>query len=231
MSVDAALKIFILAGVKTRSSAFHAFEERLYQAMESRGIQAQIELLFPYGDADRALLRQLIEVRTDLSSIIKNAGFSGRSVWSKIEPFMNNSKLLFIGHSGGGVAAYQLARRLMERNKNMDSKIIQIGSPRTKIQPELQDRVAYFHSVDGNGRYKDPITKLGSWGGWSVASSKLPVVKWDSFKYAPSHIEGVETIGGHADYFRHTEEFTDEQTRCNLDKIIHKIEAWLLEWL
>lgn len=231
MSGNTALKIFILAGVKTRSSAFHAFEERLYERLERKGLQAQIELLFPYGDADRALLRQLYEVRTDLSAALKNAGFSGRSVWEKIEPFVNDPKLLFIGHSGGGVAAYQLARKLMEENKVLDSKVIQIGSPRTRIQPELQQRVAYFHSIDGLGRYKDPITKLGSWGGWSRCSAKLPIVKWDSYKYAPGHIEGIDTIGGHADYFRHTPEFTDEQTRCNLDKTVNKIESWLLEWL
>jgi len=228
---QSSLKVFLLAGVKTSPSAFHALQQRLQQKLQEKGVTPDIELLFPYGEMERNLLLQLMEVRADLSSYAYNAGIGGRKVWNRIEPHASVQKLLMIGHSGGGVAAYQIARKIYEEKLPIDIKVIQIGSPKTRIIPPLQEKVSYIHSIDENGKFKDPITKLGSWGGWTVRQDQLPIPQWDSKKYAPGRIIGVNTIGGHADYFRHTSPFTDELSTCNLDKTLLRIDGCLNEWL
>lgn len=231
MQASQSLKIFLLAGVKTTPSAFHALEQALVHHLHQKGITPDIELLFPYGEAERSLMRQLYEVRADLSRRAKLAGYGGRKVWERISSYGTVPKLLFIGHSGGGVAAYQIARKLHEDQLPINAKVVQIGSPKTKIIPQLKERVGYIHSIDNNGKVKDPISRLGSWGGWSSFTPKRPLPHWDSQKYAPGFIEGIHTIGGHADYFRKSEQFSDEHRACNLDKTMTSLDAYLKEWL
>lgn len=231
MQASQSLKVFLLAGVKTSPSAFHALEQRLQQKLIEKGIAPDIEMLFPYGEMDRNLLLQLFEVRADLSHYTFDAGIGGRKVWNRIKDYYHEQKLLMIGHSGGGVAAYQIARKIYQDNYPINTKVIQIGSPKTRIIPQLRERVSYIHSIDEQGKTKDPITKLGSWGGWSVEYRGMPVPRWDARKYAPGRILGVNTLGGHADYFRHSTQFTDELSNCNLDKTLGRIDSCLNEWL
>lgn len=231
MQASQSLKIFLLAGVKTSPSAFHALEHALVNNLQQKGITPDIELLFPYGDAERSLMRQLYEVRADLSRKAKLAGYGGRKVWERINSSCEVPKLLLIGHSGGGVAAYQIARKLHEDQLPIDSKVVQIGSPKTRIIPQLKERVGYIHSIDNDGKVKDPISRLGSWGGWSYITPEIPLPHWDSQKYAPGYIEGIRTLGGHADYFRQSEQFSDEHRACNLDKTMSSLNAYLKEWL
>lgn len=234
MQAGQSLKVFLLAGVKTSPSAFHTLEQRLQQKLGERGFKASIEMLFPYGQMERNLLLQVFEVRADLSFYAYRGGIGGRKVWSKIQDHEDEQKLLMIGHSGGGVAAYQIARKIYEDKFPLNTKVIQIGSPKTRIIPALKDKVGYIHSIDEQGNFKDPITKLGTWGGWSLQSmqrQRLPVPRWDTRKYAPGTILGVNTMGGHADYFRHSLQFTDELSHCNLDKTLSRIDSCLNEWL
>jgi len=231
MQASQSLKVFLLAGVKTSPSAFHTLQQRLQQKLHEKGITPDIEMLFPYGEMERNLLLQLIEVRADLSAYAYNAGIGGRKVWKRIEPHAQANKLLMIGHSGGGVAAYQIARKIYEDRLPINTKVIQIGSPKTRIIPQLKQNVSYIHSIDENGNFKDPVTKLGSWGGWTIRQELLPMPQWEPKKYAPGKILGVNTIGGHADYFRHTSSFTDELSSCNLDKTLERIDGCLNEWL
>ncbi|MCM3633796.1 MULTISPECIES: hypothetical protein [Paenibacillus] len=231
MQASQSLKVFLLAGVKTSPSAFHTLQQRLQHKLQEKGITPDIEMLFPYGEMERNLLLQLMEVRADLSTYAYNAGIGGRKVWKRIEPYTDSRKLLLIGHSGGGVAAYQIARKIYEDRLPIETKVIQVGSPKTRIIPPLKQNVSYIHSVDEDGKYKDPITKLGSWGGWTIRQDRLPMPQWDTKKYAPGMIVGVNTIGGHADYFRHTTPFTDELSSCNLDKTLQRIDGCLNDWL
>lgn len=231
MQADQTLKIFLLAGVKTKPSAFYALEQALLHNLHQKGITSDIELLFPYGDAERSLMRQLYEVRADLSRHAKLAGYGGRSVWERISSHREVPKLLFIGHSGGGVAAYQIARKLHEDQLPINAKVVQIGSPKTRIIPQLKERVGYIHSINDKGKMKDPISRLGSWGGWSSFTAKTPLPYWNAQKYAPGFIEGIQTVGGHADYFRESEQYSDEHRTCNLDKTMTSLNAYLKEWL
>lgn len=231
MQASQSLKIFLLAGVKTFPTAFNALEDALVQYMYNKNITPDIECLFPYGDAERSLMRQLYEVRADLSRRAKLAGYGGRKVWDKINEHIQLPQLLLIGHSGGGVAAYQIAKKLFEDQINITTRVVQIGSPKTRIIPQLKQSVGYIHSVDAAGQMKDPVSKLGSWGGWNTLNDSFPIPIWDAHKFAPGYIEGVPTLGGHADYFRKGEQFRDELHVCNLDKTMTSVTGYLNEWL
>jgi hypothetical protein len=228
-AASSALHVYLLAGVKTMESAFAACRHKLDAHLRSEGVDASIHVLFPYGDASRNVFRQVLEVRTDLSNRMRAGRIGGRKVLKHIKDSFRGERMLLIGHSGGGAAAYQAAKLLEEDGIVKDFRIVQVGSPRTPIVPRLQERVCYFHSVDSSGKQNDPITKIGSWGGWSRNERSVP--RWNRYKYAPGYVEGIPTVGGHADYFRHTHPFVDTNSVCNLDKTMDRMLTWLKGWL
>ncbi|MHA7967466.1 hypothetical protein ACX93W_25420 [Paenibacillus sp. CAU 1782] len=223
------INVYLLAGVKTANSCFTACKKMLEDQLEQDGRQGKVQVLFPYGDYSRNLVKQVLEVRSDLYGGSKGERVGGRQAAREIKQTLGGSEqVLLIGHSGGGAAAYQAARLLEQEGLN-NFRVVQIGSPKTPIEPRLQNKVSYFHSVDGSGKTSDPISFIGTWGGWILSRGVVPV--WNSFKYAPGYMEGIPTIGGHADYFRHTEPFLDTESRCNLDKTMERVQGWLKGWL
>ncbi|MFD0588900.1 hypothetical protein ACFQZE_12935 [Paenibacillus sp. GCM10027627] len=223
------LQVYLLAGVKTTTCSFNACKARLEEQLSSEGIDPIIQVLFPYGDSSRSLVRQVLEVKSDLSNRMRSGKIGGKKAWTQIKQTILPERMLLIGHSGGGAAAYQAAKLMEEEGVARDFRVVQVGSPRTPIHPRLQGRVSYFHSIDNMGKMNDPISRIGSWGGWSRTGRSLP--RWNSYKYAPGYVEGIPTVGGHADYFRNTEPFFDLESVCNLDKTIGRMRAWLKGWL
>lgn len=223
------LHVYLLAGVKTSKCNFNTCQKKLDEQLRSDGLEPIIHVLFPYGDASRNLLRQVLEVKSDLSNRMTAGRIGGRHVLDQIKRTFRGQRMLMIGHSGGGVAAYQAAKMVIEHGIMNDFRIVQIGSPRMPIDPQLQDRVSYFHSIDGRGKLNDPISRIGSWGGWCRAGRTVP--RWNRLKYAPGYVEGIPTVGGHADYFRDTDPYFDTDAVCNLDKTISRVHAWLKGWL
>src|SRR5690606_30285923 len=124
MQAGQRIKVFLLAGIKTSPSAFHVLQQRLQQRIEDKGYTADIEMLFPYGEMERNVVLQVMEVRADLSRYVYRGGIGSRKVWNRVERHGKEQKLLLIGHSGGGVAAYQIARRLYKDKLPVDSKVI-----------------------------------------------------------------------------------------------------------
>lgn len=222
------LNVYLLAGVKTHTSSFNACRQKMDQLLRSDGIEPIIHVIFPYGDATRSLVRQVLEVRSDLSNRLRAGRIGGRYALKRIKETYRGQRLLVIGHSGGGAAAYQAAKMLHEDGAAKDFRIVQIGSPRTPIDPRIRDRVSYFHSIDSVGKLNDPISRIGSWGGWS-RSGRMP--RWNRLKYAPGYVEGIPTVGGHADYFRDAAPFIDTDSICNLDKTISRVREWLKGWV
>ncbi|MFD1954177.1 hypothetical protein ACFSL6_08320 [Paenibacillus thailandensis] len=219
------IRIYLLAGVATSPTIFTVCIDKLEKLFKDDGLEPVIDTIFPYGDASRRLYRQVLEVGSDIPRRVKLARVGGREALRSIKPACNGEPLLLIGHSGGGAAAYQAARMLYEQAGVDNFRVVQIGSPRIPIDPRLKDKVSYFHAVDEKGKPVDPITRIGSWGGFT-ASRKLAVPMWNRMKYAPGHIEGIRTIGGHADYFRHMAPYIDQQSICNLDKTIGRVHNW-----
>jgi len=226
---DTKLHVYLLAGIKTSESAFHTCRDRLQTSLSSMGMEPAIHILFPYGDSKRNVLKQIIEVRMDLSTRRRAGEIGGRKALNDIKKSLGGRRVLLLGHSGGGIAAYHAARYMKQEDMVDDFRIVQIGSPRMKISQELRDKISYFHSIDQQGMMNDPVTRIGSWGGWSWSKGKLP--SWNDSKHAPGYVEGVSTVGGHADYFRHTEPFIDQESVCNLDKTMNRVDAWLSQWL
>lgn len=220
------IRIYLLAGVATSPTLFTECKAKLEQLFRLEDVEPIIDTIFPYGDASRSLYKQIIEVGSDLPRRIKLGRVGGRKALHAIKQTFRGEPLILIGHSGGGAAAYQAARMLYDQGAVRNFRVIQIGAPRMPIEPRFKDKVSYFHAVNDQGESVDPITKIGSWGGIS-ASRKLAVPFWNRMKYAPGYIEGIRTIGGHADYFRHLDPFIDQQSVCNLDKMIGRMHNWL----
>lgn len=224
------LDIYLIAGVATALSSFFECRKKLERLFAQDGKQTTIHVLFPYGDYTRNVWRQIWEVRSDFNSWLLPWRIGGRAAAEAVRASRQAEQVLMIGHSGGGVAAYQAARLLL-RNGDIEGgnlRIAQIGSPKIPIEPHLRDRVAYFHAVDGDGRLSDPVSRIGSWGGWSAGKRSLP--RWNRRKYAPGLVKGITVIGGHENYFRHTAPYVDGQSVCNLDKTVEGIYSWLKGW-
>jgi hypothetical protein len=223
------LNIYLLAGVATSSSIFTECQNKLEKLFRMKDVDPDIQVIFPYGDASRSLMRQVLEVRSDLSNRLSAGRIGGGKALTQIKDTLRGERVLLIGHSGGGAAAYQAAKLLYDREEIEDFRIVQVGSPKTPIEPRLQEKVSYFHSVNHEGKPNDPISRIGTWGGWSQSRYALP--QWNRRKYAPGYVEGISTIGGHADYFRHTHPYTDHESICNLDKTLGRVSEWLKGWV
>lgn len=226
---ESTMSIYLLAGVATSNSIFTECKLKLEQLFQSRGVEPDIHVIFPYGDASRSLVRQVLEVKSDLSNRMTAGRVGGQNALRQIKQTLKSERMLLIGHSGGGAAAYQAAKLLHDEGEAKDFRIVQVGSPRTPIDPKLQDKVSYFHSVDSLGKLNDPISRIGSWGGWSRKGFSMP--QWNRLKYAPGYVEGIKIIGRHADYFRHTSPFLDQEEVCNLDKTLDHMREWLKGWV
>lgn len=125
-----------------------------------------------------------------------------------------------MGHSGGGVAGIHAAELLRLEGIPVE-RVIQIGSPRCRIPLEWQKATSYVFAVNARGKIADPITRLGSWGGWELSGRGVPL--WNPVKYAPAHRVALPLIGGHPDYFRSREPFLDEQGVSNLEHVLRVI--------
>jgi|HigsolmetaAR203D_1030402.scaffolds.fasta_scaffold07342_2 hypothetical protein len=136
--------------------------------------------------------------------------------------------VVLIGHSGGGVAAYHAGRRLLAEGAVRDLRIVQIGSPKVRIHPALRHRTAYFYAADERGRIRDPITRLGTWGGIRRAAAGIPV--WDSRRWAPGHIAPIAIDGGHKDYFVHGPSAAPERP-TNMERTAAAVMDWLVRSL
>jgi hypothetical protein len=216
--------IYLLAGVATRPGFFTDCERRLTELCSEQGWAGSgIHILYPYGDYSRSLARQIHEVRRDLLRRRKRY-IGGTAAAGEVRTAASGRQIVLIGHSGGGVAAYHAGRLLLEEGVVPDCRIVQIGSPRVRIAEEHRDKVSYFYAVNGEGKRNDRVTRLGSWGGFRRSSYGVPV--WDSYRYAPGHIDAIPVVGGHADYFRGCAPFVHEDV-TNLQRTIGSVWQWL----
>ncbi|TMV53086.1 hypothetical protein FE783_02565 [Paenibacillus mesophilus] len=224
--------IFAAAGVYTSPTFMEDILAAAVQLLEhnTRLQVARSGLSFPYGDWSCGLLKQIRQVRRDMS--IRRGAFErsigGRSLIGSFGDLSGVDALLLIGHSGGGVAAVHAASLLGARLPGLDVHIVQIGCPRSAVPPELQARVRYLYAVHpATGAAKDPICRIGSWGGWE--RSGLGVPRWNPLKLAPGLRAPVPIIGGHADYFRDRPPFRNEDGRTNLELVNELLLAGLID--
>ncbi|AGA57128.1 hypothetical protein Theco_0941 [Thermobacillus composti KWC4] len=272
--MNGGVDLYLLAGVKTWPTYFREPAERLKaMSIEAGYADADVHVLYPYGDHTIPLHRQLREVARDVARRLALAADNlqpaidrlgdlqmeaageyasaegsprhgaaaqpaeprSSAVEAPAEPIVEAIRersagrvVVLIGHSGGGVAAYHAGRRLLAEGAVRDCRIVQIGSPKVRIHPALRDRTAYFYATDERGRIRDPITRLGTWGGIRKAAAGIPV--WDSRRWAPGHIAAITIDGGHKDYFQHGPSGAAAKT-TNLERTAAAVLDWLVRSL
>ncbi|CAM4454590.1 alpha/beta hydrolase family protein [Paenibacillus tarimensis] len=222
------LDIYLLAGVATRPGFFADCQQILDRLCRSSWEEVRIQVVYPYGDYTRSLLRQIHEVRQDLfrRNRLRRPG-GGQAAAEPVRLTSAGRSVLLIGHSGGGVAAYHAGKMLLEEGIVSDCRMVQVGAPKVRIEPAYRDKVSYFYAVDGSGKVNDPVTRIGSWGGFRTGRYGVPV--WDALRYAPGHIGSIQVVGGHADYFRARPPFIKDQV-SNLQRTLGSVWEWMQEF-
>lgn len=214
--------MYLFAGVGTAPHFMQRFYEELAGLLEREtGTVVSGGLLFPYGDWNRSLRSQVLEVwhdiRLPLDRLSRSIG--GQSALLQIGP-ATSGRLLLIGHSGGGTAAVHAAAMLHGERQPGTVAVLQIGSPKSPVPEELQAGTAYLYAARPDGRGKDPVCRIGSWRSREGLRRLRPGRRGRA--YAPDQLVPLQLAGGHPDYFRSTMLNTDGQS--NLDRI--KLKAW-----
>jgi pimeloyl-ACP methyl ester carboxylesterase len=220
------VSIYFLAGVATSENFLDEFKQEFVKRYEQAVTEVHAFLLYPYGNWNRRLWKQVVEISYDLLPRFRmNSSYlRAQSVADYIEKTHTGGEIIIIGHSSGGVAGVHAAN-LLNRKLFPEIRVIQIGSPKCTILQGNRESVLYIRAINRNGKTADPITHLGSWGGWERSKLKL---HWNSHCKAPTHIYNIPIIGGHADYFRSGDHFVDEEGRSNLAKIMDCLWEWLV---
>lgn len=170
--------------------------------------------LYPYGSMDnvpprnrfRKLARQAAKVSRDMYARYHRNEGGRRAFLEIVEDYdrIGEGEIILIGHSGGGVAAYNTSQLLSEQGYPVD-QVILVGSPEQWISKEWQNRV---HSLRKTGRFGDLVT----WWGRPCFG-------------APKQNDVVPILGGHPDYFR--KDLVDESGIPNVTKVMDKIWQWI----
>jgi hypothetical protein len=219
--------LVLLAGSATAPAfldeAAARLRERIRRGTASDSVTCAIH--FPYGDWSRGVIRQLLEIRHDTRLPIPrfSRSIGGRFVLRRLHEEIDEGWVVLVGHSGGGIAGLHAAALMTERRPELRCAVVQIGSPRSPVPRSMAPSVAFFYASGGGGRSKDPITRLGSWGGWT--RSLLGVPAWDRRLHQPGFIRALPLAGGHADYFR--TRLTAADGRTNLQVVEDEIWQWL----
>ncbi|QHW34640.1 hypothetical protein GZH47_30175 [Paenibacillus rhizovicinus] len=213
--------IYLLAGVGSSRTIFTECMKDLQRRYAESGMSSRIRVLYPYGDHTQNLYYQLLKVRKDLYRLRKAVQSGAKAASEHIRQLSAGRPVLFIGHSGGGVAAYQAAVMLGQEGVIPDWRVVQIGSPRLPIHEAYADKVHCIVAVDEKGYCADYITRLGSWGG--ISRNRFGIPFWDRDKYAPKHIIPIRTIGGHQHYFRIEAPFVHPERGTNLGLVTDTI--------
>ncbi len=130
----------------------------------------------------------------------------GQRVLRQVRVLGARMPLLFVGHGGGGVAAYHAAE-LLEREGCDVRFVAQVGSPKVPISSGFRGRVGYL-AKKGIGVEGDPLTWQGSWAhdNYKLSAHRYPGLLYSAAEsrtrlYAPERVELVDIRGQHPSYF------------------------------
>lgn len=231
------VEAYFAAGVATTPMFMERLREAVHRALSDRGASVRSVLAFPYGDRERSLWTQLREVGRDMrlryGRIATSIG--GNRLMESLDRMggaRSSARTLLIGHSAGGVAAVQAAEMLLSRTDGRGPAplVVMIGSPRCRIPERLRDSVLYVYAEKPAARgsvprLADPITRLGTFGGWRAGKFYVP--RWCIDKHGPQHHRGVRIIGKHPDYFREEPPYVNDLGLSNLTLTIDIVLRWL----
>lgn len=225
--VDSAdIVIYVSAGFATAANFLDDFADKLASRFVQAGKRVSVHVHFPYGDWGRSKTGQLQEIIRDMwhnAHRLKSV-YGGKNLLNFVKETKGHAqKLLFIGHSAGAVASIMAAEELAREGHSILG-VIQIGSPRCAIPVSLKHKVLYVHATNPQNQARDPIPRLGTWGGWS--RTRLGIHGWNRAKHAPIHQLMLPLIGSHADYFRDHNPYI-WQNATNLQTTMNAIWTWL----
>jgi hypothetical protein len=221
-NTESKVALYFLAGVATSLNFMDDFKLELTKRYEHAGLEVQSSMLFPYGDWNRKLWKQVMEISYDLLPRFRR-NTRGQLVADYIMKTYSGGRVVIIGHSSGGVTGIHAANRL-DRDQYPDVRVVQIGSPKYKVPADIGKSTLFIRAVNHAGKSTDPVTRIGSWGGWERSGG---IIRWNNRLKAPSLIYSIPIAGGHADYFRNRAPFLDEKGRSNLDIIADLLWDWL----
>lgn len=230
------LHVYLIAGIATSPDFMEGLRLELERRLAAHGLPpgaVRTSLLLPYGAWNRPLWPQLREISRDLRLGLgrRSGSVGGGAVLRRLaaDGVRGSDALWLIGHSGGGLAAVHAAEGLLAQHRELDLHTVQVGSPRCAVAAALQARAAYVYAAGPGGRGKDPICRIGTWGGWSGAHGRPWPVRRKHL-HAPSRVQGVPIVGGHADYFRERPPYVQPHTgETNLDLTVGAFWGWLIE--
>jgi hypothetical protein len=219
------VSIYVLAGVATSSNFMEDFVQELQHRYDQAGFEVLINMIFPYGDWKRSIIKQLKEISYDLLPRLgqKRNYLRGQKVADYIKESYKGGKIVIIGHSSGGVVGVHAAN-ILYGEKLPVARVVQIGSPKCPVTLNHRTSTLFIFSVNHKDKISDPISYFGSWGGMEKRGR---VFRWNPRLSAPTSIIGVPIIGGHADYFRNRIPFVDRNGMTNLEKTTNLIWEWL----
>jgi len=243
------IELYLPAGVATTPLFMERLRQVIGRGLEDTGAIVHSSLALPYGDKERSIIGQLREVGRDLR--LKGRWLDGSLGGNRLLGMIDErrrarrgdsavpARTIIVGHSAGGVAAVHAARLLYARDGGEPPLVVMIGSPRCRIPEELREHVLYVYSARSEPQgvrwmvamLSDPITRLGSFGGWHIGRWRLP--RWQMDKHAPVHTSGLRIIGGHADYFREQPPFVNADGLSNMAVTAEVIMNWInqsLSW-
>ncbi|QGQ96373.1 hypothetical protein EHS13_16525 [Paenibacillus psychroresistens] len=225
LNTENKVSLYFLAGVATSLNFMDDFKLEVIRRYEHAGLEVQSSMLFPYGDWSRRLWKQVMEISYDmLPRLTRNSSYyRGELVANHIMKTHRSGRVVIIGHSSGGVAGIHAAEKL-DPEQYSDVRVIQIGSPKCAVSAAAQTSSLFIRAVNQVGKSTDPITRIGSWGGWERSGG---IVRWNSRKKAPSTVYSIPMVGGHADYFRSREPFINQFGTSNLDQTASSVWDWL----
>lgn len=235
MNARTDVDLYVIHGVRSAPHFLEGFRTALHRRLEEAGRAVRAETLFPYGDWSRSPAVQLREAARDLFLAERDARRSvgGRRVLERIRDGGGPSggrRIVLAGHSAGGVAAVRAAELMMLEGAQSPPLVVMIGSPRCRIPAPLRDSTVRVcaGAPDRRGvfRSRDGIVRIATFGGLASRGFGLPG--------RPSRKRGqaeetvyVPIAGGHTDYFRDREPWTDAGGRTNLELTLDAVWSWL----
>lgn len=140
------------------SDLFKYLKTSIEARLSKNGDSVTFLEVFPYGyKSEKTLLRQVKEVGWD--AYLGNSE-GGRAVLEGIEGFdiSSESKLVLIGHSGGGVAVRDAYEQMPPELQRRVTQVVTVGSPKVPINKGA-DCAAFICDED------DPIAWIGHFRG------------------------------------------------------------------
>ncbi len=222
--MNANILIILAAGINTNASRniFKDLKEELEKRYARRGRSVTFIEVFPLGEVkNTTIIRQILEVGVHM-----HRGTGGIEVVRAVQKNLKRiSKIILIGHSGGGQAVGD-ALITLERKGISIHHVVQIGAPSEPVNKK------YVHKVTRVQTKTDFVSKkvymgteviphsINPLSGLLSSANSMSVGRMPEIRYVELNIEG-QPWGGHSAYFRR-----DLKNRYGIDNVTETVNAF-----